>query len=145
MSRGRRLLASVGSDASLARTAELVREFHDLTARTTQAGEVVDGSEEVVCHNDLSPKNTVYRDAGAGLLPVAFIDWDLAAPGQRIHYVAQVCWTYLRLGTEMTDVARAARRIRLICTAYGLASLYGINRDNLVVAGALLARHRGRR
>lgn len=45
--------AAVTSEASLARVAELVREFHDLTAGTPLAGD-----EEVVCHNDLSPKNT---------------------------------------------------------------------------------------
>jgi hypothetical protein len=77
---------SVTSEASLARVAGLVREFHDLTAGTPLAA-------EVVCHNDLSPKNTVYRDHGTGLAPVAFIDWDLAGAG---------------------------RRMRLICDAYGL-------------------------
>ncbi|WP_200842400.1 phosphotransferase [Actinomadura sp. K4S16] len=106
----------VDSDESLRRVAELVREFHDLTAATDLAG---DG--EVVCHNDLSPKNTVYRDSGAGMRPVAFIDWDLAGPGRRIHDVAHVCWQYLGLGPGIVDVAAAARRARLICDAYGLA------------------------
>src|SRR5215472_3222140 len=78
---------SVASDAALARVAGLVREFHDLTAGTPLAA-----GAEVVCHNDLSPRNTVYRDSGTGLAPVAFIDWDLAAAG---------------------------RRTRLICDAYG--------------------------
>ncbi|MEV5829803.1 phosphotransferase [Spirillospora sp. NPDC052242] len=104
----------VDGDESLARVAELVREFHDLTAGTALAG-----GEEVVCHNDLSPKNTVYRDRGAGLRPVAFIDWDLAAPGRRVHDVAHVCWQYVRLGPGITDVAEAARRMRLVCDAYG--------------------------
>ncbi|WP_243711511.1 phosphotransferase [Actinomadura sp. KC216] len=76
----------VGSDESLMQVAEIVREFHDLTAATD-----LPGDEEVVCHNDLSPKNTVYRDLGTGLRPVAFIDWDLASPGRRIHDVAHVC------------------------------------------------------
>ena len=63
----------VYSEASLVRVAQLVREFHDLTSGTGPAGR-----DEVVCHYDLSPKNTVYRDTAAGLRPVAFIDWDLA-------------------------------------------------------------------
>lgn len=65
----------VSSTESLAGVARLVRQFHDLTAGAPLAG---DG--EVVCHNDLSPSNTVYRGGGEGpLLPVAFIDWDIAA------------------------------------------------------------------
>jgi hypothetical protein len=73
----------------------------------------------VVCHNDLSPRNTVYRDDGAGLAPLAFIDWDLAAPGERIHDLAHVCWQYLALGPGVDDPAAAGRRMRLICDAYG--------------------------
>ena len=57
---------SVTSAASLARLAGLVREFHDLTAGTELAA-----GGEVVCHNDLSPKNTVYRDSGTRLTPAA--------------------------------------------------------------------------
>ncbi|MFI0409197.1 phosphotransferase [Actinomadura sp. 3N508] len=105
----------VDSDESLMRVAELVREFHDLTAATDLARD-----EEVVCHNDLSPKNTVYRDLGAGLRPVAFIDWDLATPGRRIHDVAHVCWQYVGLGPGISDVGETARRVRLVCDAYGL-------------------------
>ena len=70
---------SFQSDASLVRVAELVREFHDLTVGSPllagaddgqgadgAGGESVDGAE-VVCHNDLSPKNTVYRRVGGRL------------------------------------------------------------------------------
>jgi hypothetical protein len=107
---------------SLAQVAALVRQFHDLTAGTPLAA-----GHEVVCHNDLSPKNTVYRDAGPGLRPVAFIDWDIAAPGARIHDIAHVCWQYLDLGPAVADVAEAGRGVRLICDAYGLG-----DRDDVV-------------
>jgi hypothetical protein len=100
----------------------MVREFHDLTAGTSLAA-----GQEVICHNDLSPKNTVYRDAGAGLRPVAFIDWDIAAPGARIHDIAHVCWQYLGLGPDTGDTGAAGQRMRLICDAYGLR-----DRDSLV-------------
>jgi hypothetical protein len=103
--------ASTRSDASVVRVAEMMREFHDLTAGSTLAG-----SEETVCHNDLSPKNTVYRDD----LPIMFIDWDIAAPGRRIHDVAHVAWQYLGLGPSVPDVDETSRRLRLICDAYGL-------------------------
>ncbi|MGW7130500.1 hypothetical protein ACWGIA_19415, partial [Streptomyces bobili] len=64
--------AAVSSDESLATVARLVREFHDLTAGTPLAGD-----QEVVCHNDLSPRNTVYQRSRGELRPAAFIDWDL--------------------------------------------------------------------
>ena len=113
---------SVTEPASLARAAELVREFHDLTAGTPLAAGC-----EVVCHNDLAPQNTVYRDAGAGLRPVAFIDWDIAGPGARIHDLAHVCWQYVGLGPGIADATAAGQRMRLICDAYGMA-----DRDRLV-------------
>ena len=106
--------SGVTAEASLVQVAELVREFHDLTAGTPLAGDA-----EVVCHNDLAPNNTVYSPDGAGLRPVAFIDWDLAAPGRRIHDVAHVCWQHLGLGPGAA-VGPAARGIRLICDAYRL-------------------------
>jgi|SRR5512132_488923 hypothetical protein len=54
--------AAVSPDQSLAEVARLVRQFHDLTAGTPLAGPA-----EVVCHNDLSPSNTVSRDHDHGL------------------------------------------------------------------------------
>jgi hypothetical protein len=63
--------------------------------------------------------DTVYRDDGAGLRPVAFIDWDLAAPGDRLHDVGQACW-------QCTGVARtsirvvAGGRMRAVCERYRL-------------------------
>jgi len=106
--------SSVTAEAGLVRVAELVRGFHDITAGTPLAEDA-----EVVCHNDLAPNNTVYSPDGVGLRPVAFIDWDLAAPGRRIHDVAHVCWQYLGLGPGAV-VGPAARGIRLICDAYRL-------------------------
>jgi aminoglycoside phosphotransferase (APT) family kinase protein len=107
---------SARTDASLAEAAILLRRYHDLTASTALAG-----PSEVVCHNDLSPRNTVYRDDGDELRPVAFIDWDLAAPGKRIHDVAHMCWQYPGLRPGVTNVPEAARLVRVICAAYQLA------------------------
>lgn len=109
--------AAACTDEALAEVARLVRTFHDLTHGTPLAGD-----RDVVCHNDLAPKNTVYRE----WRPSAFIDWDLAAPGERIHDVAHVCWQYLDLGPGVTDVRETARRLRLICDAYGLDARDGL-------------------
>lgn len=111
-----RQLAEVRSDASLAEAAHLIRQFHDLTAGSPLAG---DG--EVVCHNDLSPDNTIYRDSGSGLVPVAFIDWDIAGSGDRIHDVAHACWQFVGLGPGHPSVSDAGRQVALICDSYGLA------------------------
>lgn len=72
----------------------------------------------MVCHNDLSPKDTVCQLSGGELRPTAFIDWDLAAPGARIHDLAHVCWQYLGLGPSVTDIGEAARCMRLILDGY---------------------------
>ncbi|MEU9173466.1 phosphotransferase [Streptomyces sp. NPDC048420] len=103
--------AAARNDEALVEVARLVRAFHDLTHGTPLAAD-----QDVVCHNDLAPKNTVYT----AWRPSAFIDWDLAAPGERMHDIAHVCWQYLDLGPEVTDVQDTARRIRLVCDAYGL-------------------------
>jgi hypothetical protein len=62
----------------------------------------------------------LYRDGGTGQIPVGFIDWDIAAPGRRIHDIAHVCWQYPGLGPDVPDRADAGRRMRLICDAYRL-------------------------
>ncbi|KOU69278.1 trifolitoxin immunity protein [Streptomyces sp. MMG1533] len=113
--------AAARTDENLVRVARLVRAFHDLTHGTPLAGDL-----DVVCHNDLAPKNTVYTVAGDDWCPLAFVDWDLAAPGERVHDVAHLCWQYLGLGPEVADVPEAARRIRLVCDAYGLDERGGL-------------------
>ncbi|MEY9988893.1 hypothetical protein ABIE67_000925 [Streptomyces sp. V4I8] len=109
--------AAAGSDAGLVRVAQLVRALHDMTHGTPLAGD-----QDVVCHNDLAPKNTVYAVDGADWWATAFIDWDMAAPGERVHDLAHVCWQYLDLGPGITDVLDTARRIALVCDAYGPGS-----------------------
>lgn len=107
------------SDAALTRLAELVRALHDACAGTPLAGDA-----ETVCHRDLSPKNTVYRDLPAGPLPVALLDWDLAGPGRRIEDVACAGWHWAELGGD-ADPAELARRCRLLCDAYDAAGPAG--------------------
>ncbi|MER7331941.1 MULTISPECIES: phosphotransferase [unclassified Micromonospora] len=103
------------ADPALTRLAELIRRLHDACAGSTLAGDA-----ETVCHRDLSPKNTVYRDGPAGLLPVAFLDWDLAGPGRRIEDVAFAAWHWAELGPG-ADPAELGRRARLLCDAYEAA------------------------
>lgn len=114
------------SDVALTRLGELIRTLHDACAGTELA---VDA--ETVCHRDLSPKNTVYRDSDAGPLPVAFLDWDLAAPGRRIEDVAFAGWHWAELGGD-ADPTELGRRCRLLCDAYEAAPGPPLPRHELV-------------
>jgi aminoglycoside phosphotransferase (APT) family kinase protein len=103
------------ADAALIGLGGLIRRLHDACA-----GSPLAAGAETVCHGDLSPKNTVYRDTPDGLLPVAFVDWDRAAPGRRIEDVAFACWHWAESGTG-ADPVEFARRCRLVCDGYDAA------------------------
>ncbi len=55
----------------------------------------------------------------AGDEPVAFIDWDDAAPGTRLFDLANAVWCFVDVGEDGGPVAEQARRARLMCDAYG--------------------------
>jgi hypothetical protein len=101
------------SDVQLVRAAALIRHFHDATA-----GSALAGAEEVVCHNDLSPCNTVFVKG----MPAAFIDFDVAAPGTRSQDLGYAMWLFLDLGPDGADTRTQGRRIRMMCEAYGIGS-----------------------
>ena len=97
-------------DAQLAGAAGLLRAFHAATAGTALAGEA-----EVVRHGDLGPHNTVFRHGR----PVALIDWGDAAPGARLDNLADAVWCYGSIGAEGGPIDGQARRIAVLCDAYG--------------------------
>ena len=76
--------------------ARLLRGFHDLTEGTPLAA-----GAEVVCHNDIAPKNTVFR----GGRPVAFM--------------THLCRQFLGLGPT-AEAGVSARAIAAVRDAYGL-------------------------
>ena len=88
-------------DDELPRVLETVRRFHDLCPG--------------VIHNDLAPRNTVWRADGS---PV-FIDWDLCAAGRPIEDVAHVCWQFGHLG-PIRMAEEVAPVLRRGVDAYGL-------------------------
>jgi hypothetical protein len=112
---------SVWSDEALADLARITRRAHDLTHGSSLAGD-----HEVVCHNDLLASNVVYRDAGAGYRPVALIDWDMAAPGDRAGDLVYVVWHYLCPCPLHPDIERHGRRINAFLDAYGFEGDRGL-------------------
>jgi aminoglycoside phosphotransferase (APT) family kinase protein len=100
------------SDETLIAAARLIRRYHDATARSTSAK-----GAEVVCHNDLSPCNFVFREG----TPIAIIDFDSAAPGARSDDLGYALFLWLNLGTDGPPAREQARRIVVFCDAYGIA------------------------
>jgi aminoglycoside phosphotransferase (APT) family kinase protein len=78
---------------------------------------------EVICHNDLSPDNTVFHPAGD---PRAFIDWDLAAPAPPLWDLAWAAYRFVPLYDDATcerlgyPIPSRPARLRTLCDAYGL-------------------------
>jgi len=120
----------IWSDEALVATARLVRVYHDAVRSFEPPRDAqwrtcpgAPASGEIVCHNDLAPWNTVYLND----LPVAFIDWDFAAPAPPLWDVAYAAWRFVPLyyngipGTDTAaDPAEYARRLDLFCDSYGL-------------------------
>ena len=118
------------SDDELVRVARLIRALH----LSTESFETPANAEwqfmvgapregEVVCHNDLSPDNTIYAPDET---PRAFIDWDLAAPAPRVWDVAWAVYRFVPLYDDLTcerfgyPVRSRSARMRIFCDAYQL-------------------------
>lgn len=115
-------------DSLLVQLGRWLRRFHEASRsfRTPEpvwrlaAGELRTG--EVVCHNDVAPRNVVVKrrpDTGE-LELVGVLDWDVAGPGRAIDDLAFAAWSFVLL----TDLARsavadAARRLGVLAQAYG--------------------------
>jgi hypothetical protein len=103
--------AEVLADAKLVSAARLIRRFHDATAGSSLAGDA-----QVVCHSDLGPHDIVFRGDQA----VAIIDWEEdVAPGLRLLDFAHAVWCLAEIGEQGGNLAEQARRVRLLCDAYG--------------------------
>ena len=99
------------SDHQVRAAALLLRGMHDATRGSELAGRF-----DVVCHHDPGPNNTVFRDD----VPVAFIDFDEAAPGSPLEDVAFLAWTWSISSTRPEPPQEQARQVRLAADAYGL-------------------------
>jgi aminoglycoside phosphotransferase (APT) family kinase protein len=114
-------------DRALAEVGHLIRRCHDATAGWSAPIDAhwraLPGAPDrgaVICHNDLAPYNTVFRDGR----PIAFIDWDYAAPGPPGWDLAHAVWRFAPFDAD-ADPLEAGRRARLLLDAYELADRDG--------------------
>jgi Ser/Thr protein kinase RdoA (MazF antagonist) len=119
------------TEECLVATAQLLRRLHDVAAGFVPSERAVWrryhapalGADEIVCHGDIGPHNTVYRDG----LPVGFIDWDTIRPNDPLVEFGSAAWKYVPLGnddyfkaTDFRTRPALARRIARFARAYGV-------------------------
>jgi hypothetical protein len=117
------------SNDLISKAANMLRAFHDATrdfrhlpSDRWQVPELIREPVEVVCHNDFSPYNTVFRDGS----PVAMIDFDVAAPSLRVWDLAFAVYRF----THLCEISNGLKipesmlwnEIKLFCTEYGFSS-----------------------
>jgi aminoglycoside phosphotransferase (APT) family kinase protein len=111
------------SEETLAEAARLLRRLHDASATFVPPDDAAWrqhdcpalGRQEIVCHGDVGPHNTVYRDG----LPVAFIDWDGIRPNHPLVEFGEAAWRFVPLGSE-AYFDELAGRLALFAREYGL-------------------------
>lgn len=111
----------VVSDEALAAMAVLLRDLHDATAdfvAPSGAAWYFEPREpaEVICHGDVAPYNTVFRDGR----PVALIDFDTAHPAPRVWDVAYAAYRFVQLVADGASAQEKARRLAIFADAYGV-------------------------
>ena len=102
-------------EPALCKAASLIRTFHDLSSDLVAIPTEAETSIDVVCHNDLSPCNFVFRDG----TPVAIIDFDASAPGSRAQDLGYAAWLWLDLGSPEISALDQRQRLATFIEAYG--------------------------
>jgi len=109
-------------EATMIAAAKLLRRYHDSLDGFVPPPDarwrfVAPGAHEVICHNDWSPSNALFRRH----LPVVMLDWDMAGPGSRAWDVANApySWVPLKPRVTLSSLAAKAARFALFCDAYG--------------------------
>ena len=132
------------TEQALAEVGRLLRRYHEaargfvLPEGVSWHHQGLPGPNAVACHNDVSPRNTVFR----GGRPVAFLDWDLASPALPAWDLAHVAWQFVPLSGDAGCIRDGwasppdrARRLRVLCDGYGLPE-----RDRAGFAGLVARR-----
>jgi hypothetical protein len=99
------------SDQRICSATALIKAFHDAAATSGLCAD-----QETVCHGDLGPHNTVFRDEQA----IALIDFDAdVGPGRRVDDFAHAVWCFADLTENDVTVTEQIRKTNLMCETYG--------------------------
>jgi hypothetical protein len=127
-------------DEAVAQVGTLLRDLHTATAGFRPPPDAVwqpwwmhrRGADPVIGHCDAGPWHTVARDGR----PVAFIDWTLAGPVERLDEVVATAWWHAQLHDDdiaerhgLPGAAARARQLRLFLDGYELP---GADRHGLI-------------
>ena len=111
----------LATDAGLLRVAELIGAYHVAVADFRPPADAAwsaiaptRGAADTLCHNDLAPWNLILGPAGE----LTFIDWDLAAPGQRLSDLAYAARAFVPLIPNPPYEISVTRRLALLCDAW---------------------------
>ncbi|MFB7214748.1 aminoglycoside phosphotransferase family protein [Streptomyces sp. NPDC056255] len=110
-------------DDQVAAAGALLRSLHEATRSCR-----LTGTSPVVCHHDPGPNNVVFRQGR----PVAFIDFDTAAPGNPLEDLGYMAWTWcISSKPQAPSPHTQAHQVRILADSYGLDTS---ERSNLVNA-----------
>lgn len=118
------------SEACLSESATLLRSLHEASSTFAPPADArwrqhewPLARSEIVCHGDVGPHNTVYRDG----VPVALIDWDAIRPNDPLVEFGNAAWHFVPLGDDAYFAQSGfgatpdlAARVALFSRAYGL-------------------------
>jgi hypothetical protein len=92
------------SEECLVDSARLLRRLHEASTSFVPPDNTVWrqhdcpalGRDEIVCHGDVGPHNTVYRRG----IPIVFIDWDAIRPNHPLVEFGNAAWHFVPLGND---------------------------------------------
>jgi len=115
----------LATDAGLLRVAELINGYHAAAADFEPPADAAWSpiaprreAADTLCHNDLAPWNLILGPAGE----LTFIDWDLAAPGERISDLAYAARAFTPLIPDPPYDVPIVHRLGLLRDAWRLTA-----------------------